>query len=84
VAAHLMALTATHFTKRGEAVGLDFSLRFHKAIYADETITLSWEVVEVKPTAAGRDVVDLKGRVTNEKGELAVAATGRIMVAEKL
>jgi acyl dehydratase len=84
VAAHLMALTATHFTKRGEAVGLDFSLRFHKAIYADETITLTWEVVEVKPTAAGRDVVDLKGRVTNEKGELAVAATGRIMVAEKL
>jgi acyl dehydratase len=84
MAAHLMALTATHFTKRGEAVGLDFSLRFHKAIYADETITLSWEVVEVKPTAAGRDVVDLKGRVLNQNGELAVAATGRIMVAEKL
>jgi acyl dehydratase len=84
MAAHLMALAATHFTARGEAVGLDFSLRFHKAIYADETITLSWEVVEVKPTAAGRDVVDLKGRVTNQRGELAVAATGRIMVAEKL
>jgi acyl dehydratase len=84
MAAHLMALTATHFTKRGEAVGLDFSLRFHKPIYADETITLSWEVTEVRPTAAGRDVVDLKGRVVNEQGELAVAATGRIMVAEKL
>ncbi|HWV52526.1 MaoC family dehydratase [Pseudorhodoplanes sp.] len=84
MAAHLMALTATHFTARGEAVGLDFSLRFHKPIYADETITLSWEVVDVKPTAAGRDVVDLKGRVTNQNGELAVAATGRIMVAEKL
>jgi acyl dehydratase len=84
MAAHLMALTATHFTKRGEAVGLDFSLRFHKPVYADETITLSWEVVEVRPTAAGRDVVDLKGRVTNEQGELAVAATGRIMVAERL
>jgi acyl dehydratase len=84
MAAHLMALTATHFTKRGEAVGLDFSLRFHKAIYADETVTLTWEVTEVRPTAAGRDVVDLKGRVTNEKGELAVAATGRIMVAERL
>ena len=84
MAAHLMALTATHFTKRGEAVGLDFSLRFHKAIYADETITLTWEVVDVNPTAAGRDVVDLKGRVTNEQGELAVAATGRIMVAERL
>jgi acyl dehydratase len=83
-AAHLMALPATYFTPRGEAVGLDFSIRFHKPIYADETITLTWEVVEVKPTSAGRDVVDMKGRVTNEKGELAVAATGRIMLAEKL
>lgn len=83
-AAHLMALPATHFTTRGQAVGLDFSIRFHKPIYADETITLTWEVVEVKPTSAGRDVVDMKGRVTNENGELAVAATGRIMLAEKL
>ncbi len=84
MAAHLMALAATHFTVRGEAVGLDFSLRFHRPVYADETITLTWDVTEVNPTAAGRDVVDMKGRVTNQKGELAVAATGRIMVAEKL
>jgi acyl dehydratase len=85
MAAHLMALTATHFSKRGDVVGLDFSIRFHKAVYADETVTLIWDVTEVKSTSAGSaDVVDLKGRVTNEKGELAVAATGRIMVAEKL
>jgi 3-hydroxybutyryl-CoA dehydratase len=85
MAAHLMALTATHFTGRGEAVGLDFSIRFHKPVYADETVTLFWEVVEVKSTSAGKaEVVNLKGRVTNENGELAVAATGRIMVAEKL
>ncbi len=83
MAAHLMALTATHFTGRGEAVGLDFSLRFHKPVYADETVTLFWEVTEVKPTGKA-EVVTMKGRVTNEKGELAVAATGRIMVAEKL
>ena len=83
-AAHLMAMPATYFTARGEAVGLDFSIRFHKPVYADETITLSWEVVEVRPTSVGRDVVDMKGRVTNEKGELAVAATGRVMLAEKL
>jgi acyl dehydratase len=84
MAAHLMALPATYFTARSEAVGLDFSIRFHKAVYADETITLTWEVVEVNATAAGRDVVDMKGRVTNEKGELAVAATGRVMLADKL
>ena len=34
-AARLMALTATHFSKRYDVVGLDFSVRFHKAVYAD-------------------------------------------------
>jgi acyl dehydratase len=84
MAAHLMALPATYFTARSEAVGLDFSIRFHKPVYADETITLTWEVVDVNATAAGRDVVDMKGRVTNQDGELAVAATGRVMLADKL
>jgi acyl dehydratase len=85
MAAHLMALAATHFTGRGESVGLDFSIRFHKAIYADETVTLTWTVSQVTPTSSGKsEVVEMKGRVTNGKGELAVAATGRMMVAEKL
>jgi hypothetical protein len=36
----MMALTATHFSKRFDVVGLDFSVRFHKAVFADETVTL--------------------------------------------
>ena len=84
-AAHLMALPATHFSKRADVVGLDFSLRFHRPVFADETITLQWEVIEVTPTSSGKaDVVNMKGRVLNQAGELAVAATGRAMVAEKL
>ena len=84
-AAHLMALPATHFSKRADVVGLDFSLRFHKPVFADETITLEWEVTEVTPTSSGKaDVAQMKGRVINGQGQLAVAATGRVMVAEKL
>jgi acyl dehydratase len=83
-AARLMALTATHFSKNYEVVGLDFSVRFHKPVYADETVTLEWKVVEVKPTSNGKgDVVDMKGRVTNQSGELAVGATGRVLVSGK-
>ena len=83
-AARLMALTATHFSKRFDVVGLDFSVRFHKAVFADETVTLEWEVVAVTPTPSRKgDVVEMKGRVTNEKGELAVAATGRVLVSDK-
>ena len=85
MAAHLMALTATNFSKRGDVVGLDFSIRFHKAIYSDETITLTWIVSKVTPTSSGKsEVVELKGRVTTENGELAVVSTGRVMVSEKL
>lgn len=84
-AAHLMALPATYFSKRSDVVGLDFSLRFHKPVFADETITLEWEVTEVTPTSSGKaDVAEMKGRVINGQGQLAVAATGRVMVAEKL
>jgi 3-hydroxybutyryl-CoA dehydratase len=85
MAARLMALSATHFSKKGDVVGLDFSVRFHKPVFADETVTLEWEVAVVTPTSSLKgDLVEMKGRVTNAKGELAVAATGRVLVSEKL
>jgi len=38
--AHLMGLTASHFSKRGAMLGLEFWFRFRRPVYADETITL--------------------------------------------
>ena len=36
------------------------------------------------PTSAQKgDVVEMKGRVTNAQGELATAATGRVLVSDK-
>lgn len=85
VAARLMALTANYFTESHAAVGLDFSLRFHKAVFADETIVLEWQVTEVTdaPTLGG-ELVHVKGRVLNEAGEVAVTATGRLLVTDEL
>lgn len=85
MAARLMALAANHFSQNHEAVGLDFSIRFHKAIFADETVTLEWDVVAVTAMPSGNgDVVDLKGRVINAAGERAVAATGRVLVSDRI
>ncbi len=83
--AQLMGLTATHFSRHGEMVGLDFSFRFKKPIYADETIEMEWLVVRVKeaPHLNG-DVVDLRGRIRNAAGETAVGAKGRVLVAQRL
>ncbi len=81
---HLMALTAAHFAKRGAMVGLEFWFRFNKPVYADETIDLEWLVISVKPTTRrDGEIVDLRGRLRNERGETAVGAKGRVLVSER-
>jgi 3-hydroxybutyryl-CoA dehydratase len=81
----LMALTAQHFSKHGSMVGLEFWLRFRKAIFADEVIDLEWLVIQVRPSAKlGGAIVDLRGRIRNAKGETALGAKGRVLVTEKL
>jgi acyl dehydratase len=84
-AARLMVLTATHFSRKHAVVRLDFSVRFHKPVFADETITVEWTVVAVSesPSLKG-DVVEMKGRVLNQAGELAVGGTGRVLVTDQL
>ena len=82
--AHLLALTASHFSKRGAMLGLEFWVRFRKPVFADETITLEWLVVSVKHNARlNGDIVDLRGRIRKENGETAVGAKGRVLVTEK-
>ena len=82
--AHLLALTASHFSTRGAMLGLEFWVRFRQAIYADETITLEWLVVSVKhnPRLNG-EIVDLRGRIRKENGETAVGAKGRVLITDK-
>jgi 3-hydroxybutyryl-CoA dehydratase len=83
--AHLMALTASHFSKRGAMLGLEFWFRFRRPIYADETITLEWLVVGVEQSARLKgEIIDLRGRIRNENGETAVGAKGRVLVTEQL
>ena len=81
--AHLLALTASHFSKRGAMLGLEFWVRFRRPIYADETITLEWLVVSVRHNERlNGDVVDLRGRIRKENGETAVGAKGRVLVTQ--
>jgi len=83
--AHLMALTASHFSKRGAMLGLEFWFRFRRPVYADETITLEWLVVAVKESSRlGGEVIDLRGRIRKQNGETAVGAKGRVLVTANL
>src|SRR5689334_6588263 len=48
----LLALTASHFSKRGAVIGLEFTVRFRRPIYAGETIVLEWLVVKSRRTSS--------------------------------
>jgi 3-hydroxybutyryl-CoA dehydratase len=83
--AHLMALTASHFSKRGAMLGLEFWFRVRQPVYADETITLEWLVVAVNQNhRLNGEIIDLRGRIRKQTGETAVGAKGRVLVTEKL
>jgi len=81
----LLGLTASHFSRKGAMVGLEFWVRFRRPVYADETIQLDWIVVRVTPNPRlGGEVVDLRGRIKGEDGQTAVGAKGRVLVTARL
>jgi acyl dehydratase len=81
----LLGLTASHYSKAGAMVGLEFWVRFRRPIYADETIRLEWLVVKVTPNAKlDGEVVELRGRIRGQDGQTALGAKGRVLVTDKL
>ena len=84
-AALLLALTASHFSKKGAMLGLEFWVRFRRPIYADETICLEWMVIKVTPNEKLHgEIVELRGRIKGRDGKTAVGAKGRVLVTDRL
>ena len=81
----LLGLTASHFSKNGSMVGLEFWVRFRRPVFADETVRLEWLVVKVTPNAKLKgEVVELRGRIRGQSGGTALGAKGRVLVTERL
>ena len=81
----LLGLTASHFSKKGAMLGLEFWVRFRRPIYADETIRLEWMVVKVTPSEKLRgEIVELRGRIKGQDGKTCVGAKGRVLVTDQL
>ncbi|MEQ9592013.1 MAG: MaoC family dehydratase [Cyclobacteriaceae bacterium] len=79
----LMGCIATHFSKHGPMVGLEFSFRFRKAVSASERIKIEMLIVNITPhqKLAGQ-LVDLRGRIVKENGSTAVGVKGLILLQE--
>lgn len=85
VVALLMGLTATHFSRKGAALGLEFSFRLRKAVRADDPLRLRWRVVRVEESAKlGGELAFLEGELEDGAGALAVTATATVLVRERL
>lgn len=81
----LLSLTASHFSKKGAMLGLEFWVKFRRPIYADETITLEWMVIRVTPNEKLKgDIVDLRGRIKGQDGKTSLGAKGQVLVTDKL
>lgn len=81
----LMALTASHFSRRAQPLGLEFKLHFHKAVGAGDTLQLAWTVTRVQWKASlGGDLVWLEGGARNQQGELMLAATATLLVTDRM
>ena len=81
----LLALTASHFSKRGAMLGLEFWVQFRRPIYADETIRLEWMVVKVTPNQKLHgEIVELRGRIKGQDGKTSVGAKGRVLITDQL
>jgi acyl dehydratase len=85
IASRFLGMTATHFSKRGASLGLEFTLRFAGPVHPEERMEMVWEVVEVthKPKLNG-EIVKLEGKVTNPAGDVVLTSTGTVLVANSL
>ena len=80
----MMALTAKRFSQNTAMVGLEFSFQFLKAIKAEELVSLEMEVIGSQYKASlGGEIVELKGRVTNEQGIEMLTCIGKIFVTQQ-
>lgn len=81
----LLGLTASHFSRGTAMVGIEFWLRFRRPIFADETISLEWLVVDVQESERlGGWLVDLRGRIRGQDGKTSLGAKGLVLVTDAL
>jgi acyl dehydratase len=82
--AHFMALLAAHFSQYAQPLGLEFDIKLKKAVYAQDTLTMTWRVRDAwwKPSLNG-DLTQLDGLVVNQRGETVLLGASTILVMPK-
>ena len=78
----LMGLVATHFSRSGPIVGVEFTFYFRAPVHANESLDLEWLVIRVSPTSRrSSELVELRGRLRTAAGVTAVGSKGTVLLA---
>jgi acyl dehydratase len=81
MAAVLMGFGATFVAEHGEAVGLEFTYRFSRAVPAGTETTLTYTITAVEPHAKLRGtLLSFDGSITDDAGTLYVTTTGKAVI----
>lgn len=84
-ASFLMGLAASHFSRGGAMLGLEFAFKFLRPVRPGDTLEMTWEVVEVTPKESQNGaLVSLRGGIANQAGTQVLAATGKVLVTPEL
>lgn len=80
-----MGMAATHFSRQGAMLGLEFNFHFLRPVLANDTITMQWKVSEVlNKDSLGGELVSLSGKITNHLDKVVLTATGKVLVTPAL
>jgi acyl dehydratase len=81
VSALMMGLTATHFSQRCAPLGLEFTLRFVRAVLAGTTLDLRWTLASLTPKASLRgDLARLQGIARDDAGVIYVESDAVLLL----
>ena len=76
-----MGLAATHFAQSGGALGLEFTFEFRRAVIADDTLAMRWEITSLeRKESLGGDLAGLSGTITNQDGVTVLTGRGKMLV----
>lgn len=77
----LLGLAASHFQQFGLMLGLEFSMRFVRPVYAEQRLMLEWLVIRMmRRRRTGGYVADLRGRIRSDEGTTRLGSAGRVLV----
>lgn len=76
-----VSLLAEHFTRDGEALGLEFNYKLKRAVPAGLDAILLWKVVGLEPShRLGGDIAKVEGTLSGDDGRVYIEGTGFLLI----